>query len=51
MYFIIIIGDKEIQSQNYPLRARGGKDLGKKSIHELLEFLENKVKNSVKSFS
>jgi len=49
--FIIIIGDKEIQSQNYPLRARGGKDLGKKSIHELLDFLENKVKNSVKSFS
>ena len=49
--FIIIIGDKEIQSQNYPLRAHGGKDLGKKSIHELLDFLENKIKSSVKSFS
>ena len=49
--YIIIIGDKEIESENYPLRGHGGKDLGRKRINELLKFLKDEIESSVKSFS
>ncbi len=49
--YIVIIGDKEIESENYPLRGHGGKDLGKKRMNELLEFLKNKIESSVENFS
>ena len=48
--FMIIIGDEEEQNNLLSIRGHGGKDFGKKSIKELIEFINEKVRETIKDF-
>ena len=48
--FMIIIGDEEEKNNLLPIRGHGGKDFGKKSIKELVEFINKKVRETIEDF-
>ena len=48
--FMLIIGDEEVKNGSFSLRGHGGKDFGKKSINDLILFINEKTKEVLKDF-
>ena len=48
--FMLIIGDEEVNSEVFPVRAHGGNDLGKMSIIDFIKFILDKTKETIKDF-
>ena len=48
--FMLIIGDEEVNSEVFPVRAHGGNDLGKMSIIDFIKFILDKTKETIRDF-
>ena len=48
--FMLIIGDEEVKDEIFPIRAHGGKDIGKMSIDDFTQFLKKKTIETIKDF-
>ena len=48
--FMLIIGDEEVKDEIFPIRAHGGKDIGKMSIDDFTQFLKIKTIETIKDF-
>ena len=48
--FMLIIGDEEVKDEIFPIRAHGGKDIGKMSIDDFTHFLKKKTIETIKDF-
>ncbi len=48
--FMIIVGDNEVKNNLLPLRGHGGIDFGKKNINDLIIFVQQEIKKSIKEF-
>ena len=48
--FMLIIGDEEVNSEVFPVRAHGGNDLGKMRIIDFIKFILDKTKETIKDF-
>ena len=48
--FMLIIGDEEVNSEVFPIRAHGGNDLGKMRIIDFIKFILDKTKETIKDF-
>jgi len=48
--FMLIIGDEEVKDEIFPIRAHGGKDIGKMSIDDFTHFLKKKTIETIKYF-
>lgn len=48
--FMLIIGDEEINEKTFPIRAHGGKDIGKMNIDDFIKFIKNKSSEMIKEF-
>ena len=48
--FMLIIGDEEINEKTFPVRAHGGKDIGKMNIDDFIKFIKNKSSEMIKEF-
>ena len=47
---MLIIGDEEVDNGVFPVRAHGGNDLGKMKINDLIKFILDKTKETIKDF-
>mgnify|MGYP000365232632 CR=1 FL=1 len=41
--FMLIVGDEEVKQKIFPVRAHGGKDIGKMNIDEFIQFIKKKT--------
>ena len=48
--FMLIIGDEEVNSEVFPVRAHGGNDLGKMRIIDFIKFILDKTKETIRDF-
>ena len=48
--FMLIIGDEEINEKIFPIRAHGGKDIGKMNIDDFIKFIKSKSSKMIKDF-
>ena len=48
--FMLIIGDEEVNSEVFPVRAYGGNDLGKMRIIDFIKFILDKTKETIRDF-
>ncbi|MDB2427069.1 threonine--tRNA ligase [Flavobacteriaceae bacterium] len=48
--FMLIVGDEEVKQKIFPVRAHGGKDIGKMNIDEFIQFIEKKTTENIKDF-
>ena len=48
--FMLIVGDEEVKQEIFPIRAHGGKDIGKKNIDEFIQFIKKKTTENIKDF-
>ena len=48
---MIIIGDDEEKSNIFSVRGHGGNDFGNKSIKELINFITQESKKTIKDFN
>ena len=48
--FMLIIGDEEVNSEVFSVRAHGGNDLGKMRIIDFIKFILDKTKETIKDF-
>ena len=48
--FMLIVGDEEVKQKIFPVRAHGGKDLGKMNIDEFIQFIKKKTTENIKDF-
>ena len=47
---MLIIGDEEVNSEVFPVRAHGGNDLGKMIIIDFIKFILDKTKETIRDF-
>ena len=47
---MLIIGDDEINSDIFSVRAHGGEDLGKMKLDDFIKFILKKSKETIKDF-
>ena len=48
--FMLIVGDEEVKQKIFPVRAHGGKDIGKMNIDEFIQFIKKKTTENIKDF-
>ena len=48
--FMLIVGDEEVKQKIFPVRAHGGKDIGKMNIDEFIQFIKKKTSENIKDF-
>ena len=48
--FMLIVGDEEVKQKTFPVRAHGGKDIGKMNIDEFIQFIKKKTTENIKDF-
>ena len=48
--FMLIIGDEEINEKIFPIRAHGGKDIGKMNMDDFIKFIKSKSSKMIKEF-
>ena len=48
--FMLIVGDEEVKQKIFPVRAHGGKDIGKMNIDEFIKFIKKKTTENIKDF-
>ncbi|MBT6654659.1 MAG: threonine--tRNA ligase [Flavobacteriaceae bacterium] len=48
--FMLIVGDEEVKQKIFPIRAHGGKDIGKMNIDEFIQFIKKKTTENIKDF-
>jgi len=48
--FMLIVGDEEVKQKIFPVRANGGKDIGKMNIDEFIQFIKKKTTENIKDF-
>ena len=48
--FMLIVGDEEVKQKIFPVRAHGGKDIGKMNIEEFIQFIKKKTTENIKDF-
>jgi threonyl-tRNA synthetase len=48
--FMLIVGDEEVEQKIFPVRAHGGKDIGKMNIDEFIQFIKKKTTENIKDF-
>ncbi|MDC0377752.1 threonine--tRNA ligase [Flavobacteriaceae bacterium] len=48
--FMLIVGDEEVERETFPIRAHGGKDLGKMNIDDFIQFIKKKTSENIKDF-
>ena len=48
--FMLIVGDEEVERETFPIRAHGGKDIGKMNIDEFIQFIKKKTTENIKDF-
>ena len=47
---MLIIGDEEIENEVFPVRTRGGGDLGKMKINDFIKYILKKSQETIKEF-
>ena len=48
--FMLIVGDEEVERETFPIRAHGGKDIGKMNIDDFIQFIKKKTSENIKDF-
>ena len=48
--FMLIVGDEEVEQENFPVRAHGGKDLGKMNIDDFITIYKENTTENIKEF-
>ena len=48
--FMLIVGDEEVKQKIFPVRAHGGRDIGKMNIDEFIQFIKKKTTENIKDF-
>ena len=48
--FMLIVCDEEVKQKIFPVRAHGGKDIGKMNIDEFIQFIKKKTTENIKDF-
>jgi threonyl-tRNA synthetase len=47
--YLLVIGDREVESETVTVRTQAGKELGSMTCSEIVEHLDNRVKTKAKA--